>query len=197
MDNSELKSPRHPVLRRQAGDGVRGSKILWELPLGAQSGSRNKYWRKILLLEEGGGKEHFEQYFLSGETSYMHAMLLQSCLTLCNPVDCSPSGSSVHGPRDWTCISYLLHWQAGSLPLVPPGESHEVKWSVSHFSCVRLFVTPWPVAHQAPLSLGFPRQEYWSGLPVPSPGDLPDSGIKPRSPALLADSTVWATRSAA
>ena len=48
--------------------------------------------------------------------------------------------------------------------------------------------TPWTVAHQAPLSMGFPRQEYWSGLPFPSPGDLPDARIKPGSPALLADS---------
>ena len=44
--------------------------------------------------------------------------------------------------------------------------------------------TPWTVAHQAPLSLGFPRQEYWSELPFPSPGDLPNPGIKPASPAL-------------
>ena len=44
------------------------------------------------------------------------------------------------------------------------------------------------MAHQAPLSMGFPRQEYWSGLPFPSPGDLPDSGIKPASPAWQADS---------
>ena len=55
-------------------------------------------------------------------------------------------------------------------------------------SCVRLFVTPWTVAHQAPLSMGFPRQEYWSGLSFPSPGDLPDSGIKPCCPAFQADS---------
>ena len=47
---------------------------------------------------------------------------------------------------------------------------------------------PWTVAHQAPLSMGFSRQEYWSGLPVPSPGDLPDPGTEPRSPALQADS---------
>ncbi|KAM7226722.1 hypothetical protein CapIbe_022867, partial [Capra ibex] len=53
---------------------------------------------------------------------------------------------------------------------------------------VRLFVTPWTVAHQAPLSMGFPRQEYWSGLPLPVPGDLPDPGIEPTSPALQADS---------
>ena len=49
---------------------------------------------------------------------------------------------------------------------------------------VQLFVTPWTVAHQAPLSRESPKQEYWSGLPFPSPGDLPDPGIKPTSPAL-------------
>ena len=47
--------------------------------------------------------------------------------------------------------------------------------------------TPWTIAHQAPLSMGFSRQEYWSGLPFPSPGDLANPGIKPRSPALQAD----------
>ena len=54
-------------------------------------------------------------------------------------------------------------------------------------SRVRLFVIPWTVVHQASLSMGFSRQEYWSGLPFPSPGDLPDPGIEPRSPALQAD----------
>ena len=48
--------------------------------------------------------------------------------------------------------------------------------------------TPWTVAHQAPLSMEFSMQEYWSGLPFPSPGDLPNPGIEPRSPALQADS---------
>ena len=52
-------------------------------------------------------------------------------------------------------------------------------------SHVKLFATPWPVACQAPLSMGFPRQEYWSGLPFPPPGDLPDPGIEPVSPALV------------
>ena len=52
-------------------------------------------------------------------------------------------------------------------------------------SCLTL-LTSWTVACQAPLSMGFPKQEYWSGLPFPSPGDLPDSGIKSRSPALQA-----------
>ena len=54
-------------------------------------------------------------------------------------------------------------------------------------SCLTL-VTPWTVVFQAPLSMGFSRQEYWSGLPFPSPGDLPDPGIEPRSPALQTDS---------
>ena len=54
-------------------------------------------------------------------------------------------------------------------------------------SRVRLFVTLWTVAHQAPPSMGFSRQEYWSGLPFPSPGDLPNPGIEPRSPALQSD----------
>ena len=54
-------------------------------------------------------------------------------------------------------------------------------------SCPTL-ATPWTVAHQAPLSMGFSRQEYWSGLPFPSPGDLPDPGIESWSPALQADS---------
>ena len=64
-----------------------------------------------------------------------------------------------------------------------------LKWSeVKSLSCVWLFVTPWTVACQAPLSMGFSRQEYWSGLPFSSPGDLPNPGIKPGSPELQADS---------
>ena len=58
-----------------------------------------------------------------------------------------------------------------------------MKW----LSQVQLFATPWTVAYKAPLSLEFSRQEYWSGLPFPSPGDLPNLGIKPGSPALQAD----------
>ena len=58
---------------------------------------------------------------------------------------------------------------------------------VKSLSCVRLFVTPWTVAYKAPLSMEFSRQEYWSGLPFPSPGDLPDPGIEPWSPALQTD----------
>ena len=63
----------------------------------------------------------------------------------------------------------------------------EARKKVKLLSCVKLFVTPWTVAYQAPLSMEFSRQEYWSGLPFPSPGDLPDPAIKPGFPALQAD----------
>ena len=58
---------------------------------------------------------------------------------------------------------------------------------VKLLSRVRLLATPWTAAHQAPPSIGLSRQEYWSGLPFPSPGDLPDPGIEPRFPALQAN----------
>ena len=60
-------------------------------------------------------------------------------------------------------------------------------FAVLSLSHVQLCVTPWTVAHQAPLSMGFPRQEYWSELPFPSPGDLPDPGTELVSPSLQAD----------
>ena len=62
-----------------------------------------------------------------------------------------------------------------------------LKVKVKSLSHVQLFATLWTVACQAPLSMGFSRQEYWSGVPFPSPGDLPNPGIEPRSPALQAD----------
>ena len=62
-----------------------------------------------------------------------------------------------------------------------------IKVKVKSLSRVWLFVTPWTVAYQVPPSIGFSRQECWSGLPFPSPGDLPDTGIEPRSPTLQAD----------
>ena len=61
-----------------------------------------------------------------------------------------------------------------------------IEGEVKSLSCVRLFATPWSIAHQAPLSMGFSRQEYWSELPFPSPGDLPNPGIELRSSSLQA-----------
>ena len=94
----------------------------------------------------------------------------QSCLTLSDPMDCSLPGSSIPGIFQ----ARVLEWGA-------------IAFSIKSLSCVQLFGIPWTVAHQAPPSMGFSRQEYWSGLPFPSPGNLPDPGIKPRSPTLQAD----------
>ena len=77
--------------------------------------------------------------------------------------------------------TWTKNFQMSKLSLEKAGEREK---SLSH---VRLFVTPWTVAYQAPPSMGFFRQEYWSGLPLSSPGNLPNPGIKPRS-ALQADS---------
>ena len=76
-------------------------------------------------------------------------------------------------------------------PWVPPRYScegdHSDDEKAKSLSHVWLFATPWTVAHQVPPSIGFFRQEYWNGLLFPSPGDLPNPGIEPRSPALRAD----------
>ena len=88
------------------------------------------------------------------------AKSLQSCPTLCDPIDGSPPGSPVPGilqarTLEWVAITFSNAW----------------KWKVKvkSLSCVRLLATPWTAAHQAPLSRGFSRQEYWSGVPLPSP----------------------------
>ena len=92
------------------------------------------------------------------------AKSLQSCPTLCDPVDGSPPGSPVPGilqarTLEWVAISFSSAW----------------KWKVKvkSLSCVWLFETPWTGAYQAPLSMGFSRQEDWSGLPLPSPWVYP------------------------
>ena len=85
--------------------------------------------------------------------------------------------------------------------ILPALHIHWLSWvcfkkvKVKSVSCVQLFANPWTAAYQALSSMEFSRQEYWSGLPFPSPGDLSNPGIEPRSPALQADTfTVWATR---
>ena len=96
-------------------------------------------------------------------------------------------------------LNYLVaHWQSLKNPLqhfkkaiIIISQSLLIKVKerkkVKSLSCVQLFATPWIVAHQAPPSMGFSRQEYWSGLPFPSPEDLPNPGIEPGSPALQAE----------
>ena len=84
---------------------------------------------------------------------------------------------------DIWCISWLSPWKLFYVSLLKQLSFNSI-FMKSH-SHVRLFVTSW--TYQAPPSMGFSRQEYWSGLPFPSPGDLPDLGIEPGSPALYAD----------
>ena len=93
-------------------------------------------------------------------TAAAAAASLQSCLTLCDPIDGSPPGSPVPGILQ----ARTLEWVAISL-------SNAWKWKVKVklLSRVQLLVTPWTAAHQAPPSMGFSRQEYWSGVPLPSP----------------------------
>ena len=88
------------------------------------------------------------------------AKLLQLGPTLCDPIDGSPSGSPVPG----TLQARTLEWVAISF-------SNAWKWKVQvkSLSHVRLLATPWSAAHQTPLSMGFSRQKYWSGVPLPSP----------------------------
>ena len=102
----------------------------------------------------------------------------QSCLTLSDPMDCSPPGSSVHGIFQ----ARVLEWGA-----IKSSLEYLKHLFLLSFSCqviTNSFATPWTVTYQAPLSMGFPRQDYWSGLPCPSPRDLPDPGTEAASPAL-------------
>ena len=74
------------------------------------------------------------------------------------------------------------------IPMSKKGKAKECsKIKVMSLSCVQLFATPWTITYQTPLFMGFSKQEYWNGFPFPSPGDFPDPGLKPRSPALQAD----------
>ena len=117
----------------------------------------------------------------------------QSCLALSNPIDCSLP-PSLHGifqarilewvsisfsrgsscPRDQTWVSCIADRFFNTEPLgKPTQQGAAAAAAVQSLSCVQQFMTPWNAAHQASLSMGFPRQEYWSGLPFHSPGDCP------------------------
>ena len=104
------------------------------------------------------------------------AKSLLSCPTLCDPIDGSPPGSPVPGilqarTLEWVAISFSNVWK------------WEVK--VKSLSCVRLFAIPWTAAYQAPPSMGFSRQDYWSGVPLPSPKRKVTRGKKDSSLAFF------------
>ena len=97
--------------------------------------------------------------------------------------------------KEGTCVVYS--W----FTLLYSRNQHNIckqLWASCHFSCVWLFVTPWTIDLQASLSMEFSKQEYWSRLPFPSPRDLPDPGIEPKSPVspvlaggFFTTSTIW------
>ena len=96
-------------------------------------------------------------------SKHLAAKSLQSCLTLCDPRDGSPSGSPVPGilqarTLEWVAISFSNAWKG--------------KVKVKSLSRVWLLATPWTTAYQAPPSMGFSRQKYWSGVPLPSPPSI-------------------------
>ena len=118
-------------------------------------------------------------FLISALKSIWLVLVIQSWPTLCYPVNCSLPGACVHGilqarTLEWVAISFSNAW----------------KWKVKakSLSCVWLLVTSWTAAYQAPPSMGFSRQEYWSGVPFPFLGHLPNPGMEPRSSALQADS---------
>ena len=160
----------------------------------------------------------------------MHAQSLWLCMTLCDTMDCSLPGSSVHeilqarvpewvampssrGPsqsRDRTKSLVFSELQVDSLPLSHRGRLYDIiMMDTCHYACmlscfsgVRFFAPTWTVALQAPLSMGFSRQKYWSGLLCSPPRDLPNSGIKPMSlmssalaGGFFTTSTTWETSS--
>ena len=150
------------------------STTLLELPLFGTCFSL--WWWNIFLVQCLYSHFHiiFKQQFLFGTfQDSKHPILSfsaaaaakshQSCPTLCDPMDGSPPGSPVPGTL-----------QAKTLERVAISFSNAWKWKVKvkSLSHVRLWATPWTAAHQAPPSMGFSRQEYWSGVPLPSPFSL-------------------------
>ena len=122
-----------------------------------ESGSKvHTYWPKCLH----GWIPNLSVIYTWDAAAAAAAKLLQLCPTLCNPIDGSPPGSPIPGilqarTLEWVAISFSNAW----------------KWKVKVklLTHVRLLATPWTVAYPAPPSMGFSRQEYWSGMPLPSP----------------------------
>ena len=131
----------------------------------------------------------------SDMTERLHFHFLLSCIGEGNGNQLQYS--CLKSPRDggaWCAAVYRIAWSWTRLKRLSSSNSMHVRGSKFKLYCmcaqllsrVQLYVTSWTEAHQAALSMEFSRQEYWSGLPFPSPGDLSDPGIEPRSLALQA-----------
>ena len=137
-----------------------GIREFWGDPVGSDS---HPFWWPVWGSYSRGHTNHCQDtinYPLWAATHNLAAKSLQSCPILCDPIDGSPSGSPIPGilqarTLEWVAISFSSAW----------------KWKgkVKSLSRVRPSVTPWTAAHQAPPSMGFSRQEHWSGVPSPSP----------------------------
>ena len=129
-----------------------GSEVLCNKVLLKYKRERENFWHRH---QKGGRKSAPLLVFAAAA-----AKSLKSCPTLCDPIDGSPPGSPIAGilqtrTLEWLAISFSNAW----------------KWKVKvkSLSCVRLLATSWTVAYHAPPSMGFSRQEYWSGVPLSSP----------------------------
>ena len=125
--------------------------VVWEEE---QFGNRSAVWFWVYIFDEALGCPR-EKMFHAAAT----AKWLQSCPTLCDPMDCSLPGYSVHGILQ----ARTLEWVAISF-----SDARKWKVKVKSLSRVQLLATPWTAAHQAPPSMGYPGQQYWSGVPLPS-----------------------------
>ena len=125
------------------------------IPVHTWSVTINKYWTKWA---------RYKRIHVNNKAAAA-AKSLQSYPTLLDPIDGSPLGSSVSR----TLQARILEWVAISF-------SNAWKWKVKSLSRVRLLATPWTAAYQAPPSMGFSRQEYWSGVPLPSPEEIQSLG---------------------
>ena len=142
---------QHPLKGVQGGD-QEWNTVLWE---NCHNRSLDSYFQETILWAQ------FLHLVVSAAAAA--AKSLQSYPTLCDPTDSSPPGSTIPGilqarTLEWVAISFCNAW----------------KWKVKvkSLSHVRLLATPWTAAYQAPPSMGFSRQEYWSGLPLPSPHNI-------------------------
>ena len=120
-------------------------------------------------------------YEISIEMKSVRTLWTSSSISRIHPTDLLTHLPRTGGTRRFTAALLIMAkgWKLSKCLLFGGGLAAK--------SCLTL-ATPWTIAHQAPLSMGFPRQEYWSRLPFPSPGELPDPGIEPKSPALQAES---------
>ena len=135
---------------------------MWNASLGeAQAGLKiaERYINNLRFADDTTLTAESEEELKSLLMKVIAAKSLQLCPTLCDPIDVSPPGSPFPGilqarTLEWVAISFSNAW----------------KWKVKvkSLSRVRLLATPWTAAYQAPLSMGFSRQEYWSGVPLPS-----------------------------